>query len=257
MIATKHYNAVGVDHEFQRDLTNFMHRLVADVGEFTLAEIGYLHMSTLNYNLTTQSIELNIYFDVRLAGRRNRDVVVAGQNIAPVKALNIFQGAFFVGNLEDTVSYDRITVPKVEIVDDDFGRKAVHFKDSHKMQELDVLVLHCSYPLTVAVLNDIDLKDPNYKPIAHIIAKAADDAMKSVVSNVSQTTVPLSLDVEYTEGRSGYDFHDAVPYLQNLAGISNRAEQNHAKIIEAVADRTKKAKKKANKNSDKWFNKYA
>ncbi|MCM1531951.1 MAG: hypothetical protein NC114_06725 [Ruminococcus flavefaciens] len=256
-MATKHYDAVGIDHTLQQDITKLMHELVKADGRFTLAELGYLHMSTLVYNLQTQCIELKIFFDVRLAGRSNRNVVVDGFNIAPVDELNIFNGYFFVGNLADVVTYEKIMCPKVEVVEDDLGRASLRFKEKgHEVKKLDTLVLNCSYPLTMAAVSNISLMDPVYKPVAHIIAKAADDALDSIVANVKQTTVPLSVDIEYTEGYGGYDHDDAINYLQRINGATTAASRNQDKIVREVERRTKKNRKKNSSKSDKWMNKY-
>ncbi|MCM1230124.1 MAG: hypothetical protein NC489_08325 [Ruminococcus flavefaciens] len=256
-MATKHYDAVGVDHTLQQDITKLMHELVKTAGKFTLAEIGYLHMSTLAFNLQTQCIQLKIFFDVRLAARKCRDVIVDGYNIAPVDELNIFNGYFFVGSLQDVVTFEKIMCPKVEIVEDNFGRAALHFKEKgHEVKKLDALVLNCSYPLTMAAVNNISLMDPAYKPTAHIIAAAAEDALDSIVTHVKQTTVPLSVDIEYTAGFGGYDHDDAITYLQRISGTTDAASRNQDKIVREVERRTKKNKKKNTSKSDKWLNKY-
>lgn len=255
-MAIKHYDAMGISHDLQRDITELMHRLTMAAGQFTLSELGYLHMSTLLYNLQTQSLELKIYFDIRLAARRDRDRMIDGLHIVPVGQLNLFSGYFFVGDVSSVVTYEKVMAPKVDVVEDAMGRASLEFRNKSSVKELDVLVLNCSFPLAMAAVANISLNDPAYKPKVKIIAKAEEAAMKSVVSNVKQKVVPVIVDLEYTEGFGTYDHDDAINYLQRMHKEAGQASRNHEKIVQSVEKRTKKAKKKADASS-KWMNKFS
>lgn len=252
----KHYDAMGISHDLQQDITNLMHQLVMSAGQFTLSELGYLHMSTLLYNLQNQSIELKIYFDIRLAARRNLDRMVDGLHIVPVEQLNIFSGYFFVGDVSSVVTYEKVMAPKVDVVEDALGRPSLAFRNKQSVKELDTLVLNCSFPLTMAAVANISLNDPAYKPQIKIIAKAEEAAMKAIVSNVKQKVVPVIVDLPYTDGFGTYDHDDAINYLQRMFTTASQVDRNHDKIVQSVEKRTKKAKKKGDLSA-KWMDKYA
>lgn len=252
----KHYEAMGISHELQQDITQLMHKLVMQTGKFTLSELGYLHMSTLLFNLQDQSLELKLYFDVRLAGRVNRDLVVDGHHIAPVKELNVFNGYFFVGDIVNVVTYEKIIAPKVDISGDRLGRASLVFKKNGGMKELDALVINCSFPLTMAAIANVNLMDPNFAPRVKPIAKAADGAMQMVVTNVVQKVVPVTVDVQYTDGFGPYNPADAVTYLNQLRNVTSKTQANHDRIVESVTKRAKKNKKKSDQSS-KWMSKFA
>lgn len=52
------YEPNGTDHRLQRRITELLDRIAQNEGKWTLAEMGYLHMNTVNYNAETGAVNL-------------------------------------------------------------------------------------------------------------------------------------------------------------------------------------------------------
>lgn len=255
--ANIHYNAIGVDNALQRRISEYMHELTKEFGEFTLANLGYLHVNTLYYNLQTQQIELKIFFDARLAMKPVTNQISNNRQVVPKPEFNIFSGSLFVGDIEHTYSTEQIVAPKAEIVKDEFGHDTIRLSSKNKMKLTDAMVMHCSYPIAMAAIHNISLKNPGYIPRGHVIATASEDAVKSVIPNVKATFVPMEVNVEFDpEYKSGYSMSDIDWYLAMLNGTAAKAKENQKKLAEEVRKRGKKNKKKTSTVS-KGFAKYS
>ncbi|MCM1295165.1 MAG: hypothetical protein NC311_06460 [Muribaculaceae bacterium] len=249
----------GTSHDLQRKVTDLMHQIVTEYGQFTLAELGYLHINTLTYDKEKGQLYFKVYFDVHHAARVQQSDVNASRKLVPVAELNVFQGYLFIGNLLDAITYERILAPKAKSVEDELGRAALKFKeDSSKIVETDALVLNCSLPVVMAAALGISLTDPEFKVSCETVGKGGKNAVKSIVATSNSSEVPVSVTVTHTHGdTTPYDPDDAEPYLIGLMDRLQKASQNQTKLKQSVRKKAKKNGEKNSRQKNKGFNKYS
>lgn len=258
-LTLKQYRANGMDHVLQKEITDFMHRRVMEDGRVTLANLGYLHMNTIMFNLTTQAIELKVYFDPRFSCRVVRDPIAMAKKILPVSELNIFSGYLFIGDVQNVITFEKIHVPKTKYLGDELKRSSLRIGTKIAEKEESVAVMNCSFPLTMAAINGINLGDSSYKPTIKMIAGAEKDPVSQIVPTVSSTTVPVSVAIQYSDDyeKRYYDPADVDTYMTRLSSQMGAARENRIKVEESVRNRAKKNDKKSKKGLDKSFNKYS
>ena len=253
------YAPNGASHALQYEITKILHKITEGYGKFTLAELGYLHINTLTYDKETGAVDLRIYFDIRLAARAVENRTNRGKIIAPVAELNIFKNYLFVGDIKDAVNYEVIMAPKTKIIEDECHRPSLKMKDDSKFVETNVLVLHCSLPLTMASIHDIDLSDENFTVRCTTVAKGAKTAVSSIITTVNMKEVPVGVTVCYSANNIGssYNPDEAVPYLLRLNAEQQAIAENKNKLQQKVRKEAKDKKKNADRSRYKGFNKYS
>lgn len=241
-------------HDLQNMITETMHDLVMERGDFTLAELGYLFSSTLGYSREEDQIHLRIYFDPRLACRAVRNPNTGKKSLVPVAELYTFQNYFFVGQVTDCMGFTKMTLPKYKVEADELDRAAVKFKDNDKYEEVTVMYLECNLAITLAAICNIDLKDPGFT-----IKYSMDDikkkksALKVSINPEDYNQFPIDISVQYSgtpeEYNIQYDPEDAIPYLTER--MQKRA-RDMSKLAE-VEDRIHKEKKKVKSNQERHY----
>ena len=253
------YPPNGTTHDLQKAITDLMHRIVMDAGKFTLAELGYLHINTLTYDKEQGQLYLKVYFDVHFAARVRKSEVNTARTIVPVQELTVCENYLYVGNIVDSITYEKILAPKTKTVEDVAGRPALQFKeDSSKIVETDALVLNCSFPITMAAMLDVSLADPEFSVACETVGKGGKNAIKSIVATSNNAEVPVIVTVTHThEDTEPYDPALAVSYLVNLRERLKKADHNRDKLKESVREKAKKNSNKRNKTKSAGFNKYS
>jgi len=254
------YAPNGTSHALQRKISEFMHELVKSVGKFTLSELGYLHINTLTYNQETGALNLRIYFDIRLAARAVQSTTNKSKMIVPVQELEIFKDYFYVGKLQDVVTYEKIMAPKTKVVEDEMHRASLQFKDSNKYIETDVLVLNCNLAITMAAIHDISLTDQEFTVRCSTVGKGGKNAVKSIITTANMKEVPVSVTIVHNAnsgGINGYEPDDAISYLTALQEEQYRIAKNRDKVQQKVRKDAKDKKKSVESKNSKGFNKYS
>lgn len=255
------YKPNGVDHELQNLITDLLHRRIMEDGRITLAELGYLHMNTLMLNQATQCVELKIFFDSRFVCRKIKDPKVGKEVIRIVDEMNIFKNYLFVGDVQESITIEKILGPKTEVVEDEMGRASIKFKKGNKQVETIAAVLNCSFPIAMAAAHDVNLYGQDFRVHIEPVAKGSDHIANSIVISASNKIIPIAVHVSYvarTEvtSENRYDPQLAVLYLDELIEKLSHAEEVRVKTAEKVQKKGKKAKKDAKRNA-KGFSNFA
>lgn len=249
------YPPNGVSHALQREITELLHQITLDNGEFTLAEVGYLHISTLMYSPKTGSLDLKIYFEASCATRPVKSQVNGHLEPNPVNELNVFSGYLFPGDIHDHISYETINGPKIRTDKDEVNRKSLEIRDKKDYAPINALVIHASFPLVMAAINDADLADPLYKPVATPITRTKH---KDIVTTISMDGVPVEVNVTMSDtGYDGYDPTKAEEYLQMISDRFRQKTKSQEKLKEKVRDTAKKKAKAEKTKGQKNLAKYA
>lgn len=252
------YAPNGTSHALQRKISERMHELVKMEGKFTLAELGYLHINTLTYDQSTGALNLRIYFDIRMAARAVQSPTNKSKVIVPVKELEVFKNHFYVGNLKDVVTYEKIMAPKTRVVEDELHRASLEFKDSNKYVETDALVLNCNLAIAMASAHDISLSDDEFIVRCSTVGKGGKNAVKSIITTANMKEVPVGVTVVHDPNvKLGYDPDDAVSYLTAMQEEQRQIAKNRDKIQQKVRKDAKDKKKSNAAKSSKGFNKYS
>ena len=254
------YEPNGTDHRLQRRITELLDRIAQNEGKWTLAEMGYLHMNTVNYNAETGAVNLKVYFDVHYACRVKPDNVNGKKQLVPVNELNAFEKYLFVGPLTNAVSIEKIMAPKSKMVEDGQGRAAIRFKDDAKLVETTALVLNCNLPITMAALHDINLMDPQFQVKCTTVGRGGATKEKTIITSGKNRIIPVRVTV--TAGQVvdddgnpvGYDPSECQAYLLALREKQVRAAKNKEKIANKARDKAGKAKRE---HQSKGFLKYS
>lgn len=249
---------------FQTLVSEVMHQIVMIRAEFTLAELGYLHINSLSYDPNTRSLHLRIYFDASCASRTHKSKTKKGFTIEPITELNVFRNFFFVGELEDVVSYEKITAPRYEIIEkDELGRRSVKFKNTKKFDKVQALVLNCNLALTAAACHDINLMDPEFRVSCQTVGKSSKKNAKAVVTSIDKEELPVIMTVSCgtidpgSSDNAYYDPDEAEAYLIMIQERMNSANGNQTKLQKKVRDKVKVSDKKGKKSGSNGFNKYS
>lgn len=252
------YAPNGTSHALQRKISERMHELVKMEGKFTLAELGYLHINTLTYDQSTGALNLRIYFDIHMAARAVQSPTNKSKVIVPVRELEVFKNHFYVGDLKDVITYEKIMAPKTRIVEDELHRASLEFKDSNKYVETDALVLNCNLAITMASAHDISLSDDEFSVRCSTVGKGGKNAVKSIITTANMKEVPVGVTVVHDPNvKLGYDPDDAVSYLTAMQEEQRQIAKNRDKIQQKVRKDAKDKKKSNAAKSSKGFNKYS
>lgn len=267
MVKSLTYGPIGMSSTLQNEITQLMHALAMRSGVVTLAELGYFHMNTVTF--VEDHVEVKLYFHPALATtqmpQHNGKI-----KYIPNDHLNIFKDYMFVGNLEDNVSYDTVTVPKYRIQNDSLGRAALSIRNTKKMEgDEEVLVLNCNLSLVIAAINGVSLTDPNFEISYETIAsikkskKSSDDedtdgnTAAAIVATVgTRREFPVTVKVKFTEPATGYNPDDAIPYLMSKLSDQQAARDNKKKLAKKVSSEAAAISKKQHDKQYKNYLKY-
>lgn len=249
----KQYDPIGRSKQLQEEITNLLHNIIMNNGKFTLAEIGYLHMNTVTF--VRDHAEVKIYFLPELSTTKTREF--GAVKVQPSPMLKVFQNYLFVGdNLDAVTSFENVTVPKYSIVNDDLGRPAIHIKDGKKHEDdVEVLVLHCNFALTMAALNGVNLTDPNFAVDYETIAGSTKGS-EVVMSIGSEKEFPIMINVRFSPNPTGYDPDQAIPFLLAKATKAKAAKSNQKKLARKVSESAESIQKKLAAKQTSKFNKF-
>ena len=257
------YAPNGTDHRLQRRITELLDSIAKENKQWTLAELGYLHINTLLFDQETGQVQLKIYFDVHYAARLVSSKVNGKKELTPVDELNAFEKYLFVGPLTRAVTFEKIMAPKSKMIEDEKKRASLRFKDDAKLVETDCLVLNCDLPITMAAMHDISLMDPQFKVSCSTVGAGGKDKKKTIITSGAKRYVPLRVTV--TAGNvidgdgepAGYDPEEAVPYLKASRERVQKANQNRDKLAEKARDKAEKHKNAGIVRNRKAFNKFS
>ena len=247
----------SASHDLQNAITSKMHELVAERGDFTLAEIGYLFSSTLGYCPDDDQIHLRIYFEPRLACRVHKNN--GKKSLIPVVELQTFENNFFVGNAIDCMGFTKLTLPKYKIEEDAIGRAAIKFKsDGSKLEEVTVMYIECNLALTIAAAFDLSLRDPKYSigiTMNEVNKKKKD--MKIMINTNNYYEFPVDITVQSSNTTESYDPDDAIAYLTRQMERFVEGNNKRNTIQDKIHKEKNKVKSDQVKHSNKGFNKYS
>lgn len=246
------FDPVGVTHELQQLITDLMHQIVMQDGQYTLAEMGYLHMSSIGF--VNDHVEVKVYFAPELATRSSRALNGIG-SIEPNPNLNIFKNYLFVGDAKDNSAFVNMNAPKYTIDRDARDQLAVTVKSGKKnREEMELLVLYCNLDLIIGAYYDTNILDPEFSVTYETIgnsSKNTEDNPGIMISMGANQEFPVR--VRATVPMEGeYHPEDAIPYL--LSKMQARKETKKAKkeLARKVSDSAEEMVKKNNKKLDLW-----
>ena len=235
---------MGVDHKLQYLITNAMDRIVMMGGTTTLAELGYLHQISIAYIENRASIR--IYFHPKLACVKKRNIN-GSEKLVPREEFKLFENYFFVGDVKNAVTFENIEVPRCYIDEDPYTHHATLFfkKNMSKTEEIEVMVLNCNFPITVAAAMGVSLATDFKIKFSSVNAVGTNVAGNLAVTVGAHQEFPITVIAEYnpTMYNPGYDPEDAVSYLMNMASVNNDAARTHRELARKVSDQAKKNKK--------------
>lgn len=253
------YLPMGSDHTLQREITDLLTKTLVDNAGVTPAEIGYLHMNSITY--VKDHIEVKLYFVPDLALVSQVGINGAIQ-YRPHPAFRELMNIMYVGEAQDSISYETIATPKYKIQESN-GRRIVRVVGPRKnsADEERVVVLNCNLSLVIAAINQVNLaRDTNFN-ITYETVAAANEKGKSHKPPVIISTVgasqeyPVTIHVQHSD-ESGYNPDAAIPYLLNKAaqGRARRTAQKELgqKISDEAAHLDKKRFNKQFKNYKKY-----
>ena len=247
------YPPIGQSTDIQDLITMLMHECVLRHGAMTLAEIGYLNMNSLMYNRKRGSIDLKVYFDPRFCMVPVKNTTGSSDKIRPRDQLRCFEGYLYVGNLNDCISFEKIRVPKTEVIDDELGLKALRIKNMDKSEEKAVAVLHCNLPIAIAAAMNISLSDPQYSIKCSTVAGTKS---KNIIMVGDSEDIPVALKVirGTTCADLAYDPDEIDDYLEMKSSKQVDQREKHEEIAEKIKKKAKDQKKKAEKERPDYKN---
>ena len=250
------YKPNGIDHALQKDITELLHYVCMNAGVCTLAELGYMHLSTLQYNQDTKQPELKVYFDPRFACRPvDTDY---GREIIPVNEFNIFENYLFVGDVRNVITFDKLLVPEGKVVEDEKGRSSLVIKDDAKLVKMKVMAINCNLAITVAAMYGVNLgSDDLFSVKCQTVGKSGKNPEQTIIINGNMRTIPISLTATLTEPGEGYEPSLAIPYLMGKKNNMEKAEDNTRKLEQKAHTESEKKRKAKEAKKDKGFAKYS
>lgn len=249
------FGPVGSDNTLQKMITHFLHNRICADGQYTLAELGYLHMNTISY--VEDHVEVKIYFHPGLA--TDKHTMKNGQEYrTPKKIFQLFQNYLFIGAVEDAITFDTITTPKFYVEKDENGRPALRIRRNTKKVSADtnVLVLRCNLALTMAAIMNINLMNPHYKVEYETVGAAnKKDRDAHIIISGNKQEYPVRVFVEHeVQSNEYYDPDVALPYIDSRIRINDEALRSKRKIQQSVSEKAEKLNKKQKKFSSKSIN---
>jgi hypothetical protein len=257
------FNPIGVDNQLQMEITKLMDTIVKERGDMTLAEMGYLHMSSVAF--TGDHVEAKVFFAPELA-MDNEHSVNGSMKAIPNEALNVFQNYLFVGDVADNVSFGTITCPKYRIEEDALGIPAVTIKEGKGFKEdTEVVVLNCNLDLMLAAILDIDLFDKYFSVSYQTLGKNGEASKKNkkdeeenpapgiMISMGANQEFPVMIMVKYSHNGGGmYRPENAIPYLLAKLQASKETKSVKKELAQQVSDSAERMVKKDTEKLTAW-----
>lgn len=249
------FNPMGFGHELQTRMTKLFHQLVMEHSDLTMAEMGYLHQSSILFE--DGRIKVRMYFHPELA--TYREIQANGNTIMkPIPQLGCMNGYFFILtgdniDLNQVIGFDKILIPKFKIEYDELGKQAVRLKrnvEDTKLQE--VMYVECNLPITVAACMDLSLADSNYRVSVETVGQTNNPKNRIIIDG-KENSFQVWVDLQFSEGNCGFDPGEVVPYLLSLVEKNRNRYDDQKKLAEKAEEKTEKNKKKSKKASAKFM----
>lgn len=272
LIKTIFYDPMGTTHDLQRDITELMHDICIQDGDITLAELGYLHMSSISYK--NGGVICKVYFVPELAMKSSREFNTNTKIL--VDKMSIFQNYLFIGPAKDAVSFEEINTPKYTIVKDDLGKPAVSISDGKKiMEDHPVIALNCNLNVLMAAIVDTSVLDPEYKIHVESVGKGNEtdkkkkkhesreqdedlDRTSILISAGTRQEYPVKVSVSRTADESvpGFDPDEVPAWIRAKYQAYMASRNTQRNLAENVQDRVLKQTKKEKKKRAASFGRY-
>jgi len=239
--------------KMQDQMTEFLHKMFMRDGRYTLNEVGYLHMTTLT--VANGNVELYIYFHPSLACyyKNNQTTETRIRD-----AFDILSGYLFVGDIRDVISRDQAIVPAFKIRKDDLDKDALYVRSDDKYVNTQVLRIKCNLLLTFAAINNINLKDPNYKLSYNKVGSLDDKKSQYIETENGMAEHPILAKCQYTadDQYAGYDPELAIPYLTTMAKVLQDINTKYKKLKNETNNEPHEKKRNKKEPSHKGYNRY-
>ena len=241
-------------NELKQRITQLLDELVRKTAKYTLAELGYLHMSTVSY--VDDHVDVKVYFDAKLASVEQA-LPNGKRSYVPTNKLDeCFQNYLYVGKAVDIASYDEADVPKYRIEEDDLGKPAIVISDKKSTDTSVVLVLHCNLDLVISSILDINPFSEGFEINTKTVGKYSSkksDKHRIIIAAGANPEFPVDVEVTFNPNAiSEYDPELAIPYL--VAKVNNVRSGNETRheLVKKVTKDGKKRMDKAVKETEYW-----
>lgn len=248
------FEPMGISYELQELITKLMHKIVLREGKYTLAEMGYLHMSSVAF--VNDHVEVKVYFAPELAtvtgSKMNGKATVVANSI-----LNVFKNYLFVGSLDANVAFANMQVPKYYIDRDERDQLAIRIKDkkNKNSDDTEVMVLYCNLDLILAAYYDANILDPDfvvgYETIGNS-SKNNEETPGIMISMGASQEFPVRINASIPVNSTGYEPNDAVPYLLSKMQAMKETKKTKKKLARKVSDSAEGMVKKNDKKLNAW-----
>ena len=235
------YENIANSKALQTQITNLLANRFRKVG-LALSEIGYFHMCSIVY--TGRAIEMKLYFHPELA----MDAISIANGKKKYRVKEVFQTVmenyFFVGNIRNVVSFDRISVPRYKIKENEFGNGYLFLKDKLDEREEEVLSIRCNIDLVMAAINNISLmNNPGFAVVYNSIG--SNKKKKPSMISASSDMYPIELSVQWDEEYEMYLYEpsEAAEYLREVIDQRSFQEKAEKKIAKKASEHKEKSSK--------------
>lgn len=247
------FDPMGISHELQQAITDLMHDIVIQKGNFTLAELGYLNMSSIAF--VNDHVEVKVYFAPELATVTNR-AMNGGGNVIPNPELNMFKNYLFVGDVASNCTFVNMTAPRYTIERNNRDQLAVEIKDGKKTkEEIEVMAVYCNLDLILAAYYDADIMSPDFSVTYQTIGNSNKNNAENtgiMISMGATQEFPVKVYLEAPVNSSGYMPENAIPYLLAKVQARKDAKQTKKELARKVSDHAQEAVKEKSKKLDIW-----
>ena len=248
------FEPMGVNHELQELITDLMHKIVLREGKYTLAEMGYLHMSSVAF--VNDHVEVKVFFAPELSTATGS--LVNGKATAePNPILNVFKNYLFVGSLDANVSFSNMRVPKYYIDRDERDQLAIRIKDkkNKNADDTEVMVLYCNLDLILAAYYDANLLDPDFNVSCETIGNSSKNNEETpgiMISMGASQEFPVRVMATIPVASDGYETTDAIPYLIGKMQAKKEAKKTKKELARKVSNSAEEMVKKNDKKLNAW-----
>ena len=254
------FDPVGTDHTLQQLITAHLHQLISK-DEYTLAELGYLHASSVSF--VKDHVETKIYFVPELATmKKPSSFRTTSSDLVLHPGFKNFQNHVFVGDSDSLIRaggavFMDMAVPKYHIDNDDAGKPAIVIKDGHKLdQDGETLALYGNIEIMLASYLNLILFDPNFRVSYQTIGSGDNEDAEHpaiMISMGAEKEFPVKVTVQWSaDNMIPYEPETAIPYLIERAKREQRAAESRKEIAERVTKEAKQAAKNQKKSSTDW-----
>lgn len=248
------FEPMGVNHELQELITDLMHRVVLRDGKHTLAEMGYLHMSSIAF--VNDHVEVKVYFAPELATVTGSKVN-GKATIAPNPILNVFKNYLFVGSLDANVAFANMQVPKYYIDRDARDQLAIRIKDkkNKNSDDTEVMVLYCNLDLILAAYYDVNILEPDFLASYETIGNSSKNNEETpgiMISMGASQEFPVRVKATIPVACAGYEPADAIPYLIGKMQAMKETKKTKKELARKVSDSAEEMVKQNDKKLNAW-----